>query len=204
LDNLKSLTFLFILLCSQYSSGEVRYKDQVSFSLGMVNSAFSQSEETVADGSIASSGSVAVISFDLSHEIFSERKKSYFYRVTGSGVAGEVSKYYGASGGRRYYFGADGTSSTFTEKGIKISTTPMFRYYAGWTGGVFYMVYQTEKEVRSDVGVEFGGLAGLLYSRDNKSSYKMEMTALKGSGVETTSINFQVFFGFSYFVDSVF
>lgn len=183
---------------------DVKYKDQVSVSMGMVNSSFSQQEGAISDSKTASSGSVSVIALDLSYEFFFNRRFSFFLRGTGSGLAGEISKYFSFSGGQRFYFGADGTSAKFKDNDFEISTVPVFRYYAGWTAGTFYMIYEPKKEVRSDIGVEFGGLGGILFSADPKSSYKCELTVLKGSGTETTSMDIQVFFGASYFVNSFF
>jgi hypothetical protein len=201
---LRSLKILLFTLISLSSLAKVTHMQQISFGMGMVSSGFSQNEATLDDNESASSGSVSVISFDFAHEFFQERKESYFYRLTASGLAGEVSKYYGASGGKRYYFGADGTYSVFENESLKIKVTPNFRYYVGWSLGVFSMVYETDVEVRSDVGAEYGGVAGILYSRDAETSYKAEITALQGTGVETSSMNIQIFFGFSYYISSLF
>jgi len=203
--SLKLLLFSLVFITPyNLALGKVVFKDQLSFSMGMVNNGFSQSEDALDENKSPNSGSVSVISLDLSYEFFSERKKSWYMRFTGSGMAGEISKYYAVSGGKRYYFGADGASATFEDTNIRISTHPVFRYYAGWSVGAFSMIYEPGKEVRSDLGVEFGGMGGILYSANKKSAYKFELTALKGTGVETTSMNIQIFFGVSYFMNSLF
>ena len=184
--------------------GKVSYRDQLSFGIGMVNSSFTQSQAILDEGDQASSGSVSVLSLDLSYDIFSTRKKSIYFRVTGSGMIGEVSKYYTLSGGNRFYFGADGSRGSFEEESIKIITIPIFRYYAGWGVGVFSMIYEPGTEIRSDLGVEFGVHGGALYSFGPNSSYKFELSVLKGTGIETSSIDVQIFFGVGYFMKPLF
>jgi hypothetical protein len=141
----------------------VVYKDQLGVAIGMVNAGFSQNSGAFDETKGVSSGSVAVISLDFNYEFFTTRRSSYSFRATGSGIAGEVSKYYAVSGGRKYYFGADGASATFVDKNIKVTTNPLFRYYVGWSLGFFSMIYEPKKEVRSDLGLEVGGNGGILY-----------------------------------------
>jgi hypothetical protein len=198
---------VFISILSTFAGavfGKVDYKNQLGLSMGMLSNSFAQQASAFDSNKAIESGSGSVIAFDISYEMFTLRRRSYYFRFTGSGIAGEVSKYYSLSGGQRFYFGADGTSAVFDDAAVKITTHPVLRYYAGWNAGVFSIVYEPGDEVRGDVGVEFGGHGGLLFAIDKKTSYKVEMSALKGTGVETTSFNIQILFGTSYFVHSLF
>jgi len=195
---------LFILGLSFDAYAVVTYKDQLGISLGMINAGFSQNSGAFDETKGVSSGSVAVISLDFNYEFFTSRRTSYSFRATGSGIAGEVSKYYAVSGGRKYYFGADGVSAVFVDQNIKVITNPVFRYYAGWSLGFFSMVYEPKKEVRSDLGIEIGGNGGILYMANNSTSYKGELSVLRGVGVETTSFIIQIFAGATFYINSLF
>jgi hypothetical protein len=196
------IVITIILLISPFikAFGTANFKDQLGVALGMVNSSFSQQEDVFSKSATTFSGSVAVISLDLCYEIFTSRKRSYFFRGTASGIAGEVSKYYAISSGQRFYFGADGVSGIYIDPSIKITINPVFRYYAGWAVGIFSTIYEPGEGVRSDIGIEIGGFGGILYSKSKTVSYKAELTILKGTGIETTTMDMQVFFGATFFI----
>ena len=196
------MLLLFWLSLDVYAT--VTYKDQLGISLGMVNAGFTQNSGAFDETKGVSSGSVAVISLDFNYEFFTTRRSSYSFRATGSGIAGEVSKYYSVSAGRKYYFGADGASAIFVDQNVKVITNPVFRYYAGWGLGFFSMVYEPKKEVRSDLGIEIGGNGGILYMANNSTSYKGEVSVLRGVGVETTSFIIQIFVGATFYINNLF
>lgn len=178
--------------------------DQMSVALGMVSAGFAQNASAFDEGVTLQNGSVTVISMDFNYEFFSNRRSSHVVKLTGSGLAGEVGKYYAFGYAKRYYFGSEGTRVTLNDDRLTVKMVPKLRYYAGFNGGLFYMVYKTEKEVRSDIGVEVGGHGGILYSAGVKRSYKAELNVLRGTGVETSSMNIGIFFGASFYMEPLF
>lgn len=199
-----SLLWLPLILLSINVNAKVEYKNQLGISLGFVTQSYSQQAAAFDSDRELSSGSSSVVSGDLTYEFFGERQKSFFLRFTGSGIAGEVSKYYFLGVGQRYYFGADGTSANFKDKKVRIETNPLFRYYYGWDLGITSFIYETETDVRTDLGVEFGGHLGALYAADKTTSYKAELALKRGTGVETSSLNVAILFGVSYFTKNFF
>lgn len=200
----RSLAFIIVFLFTNNLVAKVEYRDQLGVSLGFLTQAYTQQAAAFDSDRKLSSGSASLFSGDLTYEFFSQRQKSFFLRFTGSGIAGEVSKYYFLGVGQRFYLGADGTNAKFKDEKVNIETNPLFRYYYGWDLGVTSFIYETSTDVRTDLGVEFGGHVGTLYASDKKTSYKAELTLKRGTGVETSSLNVAFLFGVSYFTKDFF
>ena len=185
-----------------YSS--ITYMDQLSVSMGMTMSSFSQLEGAV-EGEIKSGSQPALISVDINYEIFQFRSFSHVFKMTGTGilVAG-IEKYYGMGYGVRWYFGSEGTRVSIKDKVLDVGLTPKFRYYAGANVGGYYFVYRPEangEEIRNDIGVEFGGHAGVMYGNHHKRAYKAQVNFLMGSGAETQTTIIQFFFGATFYLE---
>lgn len=196
----------YVISISVFS--QIKLMDQMSFSMGMVNNAYSQNASAFQEDEELSSGSVAVISLDFNYEFFKNRRTSHLFKMTGSGLAGESGKYYGIGYGQRYYFNSEGTRGVFKNDNVTVRTAPKFRTYLGWNVTGYNLVYEVSEEsgtdLRSDLGVELGGHAGLLYGISPLKSYKVELSVARGTGVETSSFGVQIFFGASYFINSLF
>ena len=204
LSSYKLLLLSLLVISQNKAFADIDYMDQVSVSFGMVNSSYSQNESSFNEGATLANGAVSVISINLNYELFKARQNSHLFKISLSGIAGEVSKYYNLGYARRYYFGSVGTRIIQSDNAVKVKMVPKSRYYLGYDIGTYYMVYETKTEVRSDIGLEAGGHAGFLWSVDSLKSYKAQISIVKGTGVETTSINTQLFFGMSFFIDSLF
>ncbi len=205
---LSKIIIISFVLLTQMGFAEVKLMDQMSIAMGMVNNSYSQNASAFQEDDDLASGSVSVISVDFNYEFFKTRKSSHLVKLTASGLAGEASKFYGIGYGQRYYFKSEGTRGVFQSKNVTVKTSPKFRTYLGWNVLGYNLVYETSEDsgtnLRSDLGVEIGGHAGLLYGISPKKAYKVELSVGRGTGIETSSFGMQIFFGASYFVNSLF
>jgi hypothetical protein len=200
---LRNLIFILVNLNIISTYADVELKDQYSFAVGMVNLALNQNPDAFDANKNISSGTVSNISLDVNYEHFTTDSASHAVKVQASGFAGETTKYYSIGYNHRYYFGSVGTIKQTSDELLKIYAAPIFRYYAGFLINAVSIVYETNTEVRSDLLLEAGANAGVLYNTSRNNAYKLEVSLLRGTGVETSGTGIQFFFGTSFFVDSI-
>jgi hypothetical protein len=201
---LKFICSLILLLAHGDAFANSNFYNKVSLRLGMVSHTFSQLESAFP-GKDIESGSASILVIQGEYEKFTDINKSFFGGIVFSGIGGEVEKNYSVTGGMKYYFSRFGTKSKMVDDNLEIDMSPTFSYYAGWEVGASNVIYQTASaEVRGDLGVIFGGLGGVGYTVNDKSSYSAEFHFLKGAGVETDFLDVQVVFGITYFIEPLF
>lgn len=206
LKKLFSLFLFFnIALC-----GATGFHDQLSYNVGMVSmsltenqSSIKQTDTTVTateSETTASAAAVAAMSFQLSWEFKNKGKLAYFTKATvplmnadGSGVfLGDV--------GVNVYLNPMGAKYTLIQNGTTVVIIPKFKYYWGGVGGVGYVVYNTESAKKSDVFFNLGLHGGMVYSLGDKWGLKGELGASRTTGVVTTGIKIDFFFGATYYL----
>ena len=197
------LHLILIVLFNSKSFANSELSNKVSLGFGMASHGFSQLESAFPEDEVGT-GSASILIIQGQYEGFTELDKSFFGTLSFSGLGGEVEKYYSMTGGMKYYFSKFGTKAKLIDDNFFLDIQPKFTYYLGWELGVASVVYQANDEVRSDLGVLFGGLGGVSYSANAKTSYSFELHILKGQGVETESMDTQVLFGITYYVEPLF
>jgi hypothetical protein len=201
---LKFFLTLVTLLSQNETFADSSFYNKVSLRLGMVSHTFSQLESAFP-GKEVQSGSASILVIQGEYEKFTDINKSFFGGIVFSGIGGEVEKNYSVTGGMKYYFSRFGTKSKMIDENLEINISPTLLYYAGWELGASNVIYQTDSaEVRSDLGVVFGGLGGVGYTVNDKTSYTAEFHFLKGAGVETDFLDVQILFGVTYFIEPLF
>lgn len=180
---------------------ESPYRDQLTASFGMSNISYSQLQASFSTGSAkAQSGSVAAMIGNIDYEMLTTRKRSIFFKGSGSLFSSGLNKYYAIGTGMNWYIKSTGAYSNFKGPGVEITSVPLMRYYLGWNLNARYIAYSTKTEVRGDVGIELGGHGGLIYAANKNRGYKAELGFFNGMGVETNSMNIQLLVGITYFM----
>ena len=205
MKKLKQLSFLFSIIFSttSFAKNGTELSSKVSLFLGSSSHSFTQIESAFPDDDVAS-GSSSILLMLLGYERFYQSNRSIFLNFSFSGVGGEVEKHYMGSAGVKYYFSEVGTKLVLKDNNFSINTAPKLAYYAGWEVGGMNAVYQANESVRSDLAIAYGGVAGLSYASNDQMMYTGEIHILKGNGVETEFLDFQVFFGLTYMIDPLF
>ena len=155
---------------------------------------------TVEDKSEATSSAAAVTVFEFNYDFLQTEGRGFFVKgVVPLISAGGSSAFLGA-GGLNWYFGGAPSVFSYTNLGSTVRLIPKFRYYAGASLGVGYVVYDTESAKKSDIYFDLGFHGGVLYNFGKKWGMRGEVGMGRGTGVTTSSMGMKIFIGSLYYL----
>ena len=147
------------------------------------------------------SGTSSSMPFVISYEYFPGLSKSYFARVAGPIMGTTPDRYYSGSVGINFYFGQIASKTVIKDTNFELLVLPKFRYYAGPSIGMGYLVYNTKSAIKNDILFEIGGQAGILYSLNPKWAISAEAGGARGIGSLTSATIVKILIGTSYTLD---
>ena len=187
------IRILNLLLIIFYSNNLYAKDDFVTVGFGMVNLSFAESEvsieeeENTGQGVETSSGSISVITLAVNYEVPLSINRTFFTKINVPLVGSGDSTYLNTSVGMNYFFNQINTDQTSFDRGTKFTIVPKFRYYVGAQIGSAYYVYTTETKKKSDVLIELGAQAGVLYAIGKRYGIHADVFFGRGTGVNTTT-----------------
>lgn len=193
------LIFLSLISVSAMAKDEF-----ITAGLGMVNVSYAESttsieaEENTGVGVEATSGSISVITMAVNYEYPVTMNRSFFTRVNVPLLGSGDSTYLSTGVGMNYFFNQINTDQTSFDRGTTFTIIPKFRYYVGGQVGAAYFVYTTETKKKSDVLIELGAQAGILYAVGKRYGVHGEFFFGRGTGVNTTTNNMKLLVNMIY------
>lgn len=188
------MSFLFIFFYTNFFYANA--KDSfITAGIGMVNVSFAESQSSIAAeentgvGVTAESGSISVLTMTVNYEYPQTINRTFFSRLNVPLVGSGDSTYLSAGVGMNYFFNQINTDIVSLDKGTKMEIIPKFRYYVGGQANTAYYVYTTTTKKKSDILIELGGQAGILYNIGHKYGLQVEGFFGRGTGVNTTTSN---------------
>ena len=199
--------FSFLIATASYADG---FSDIITYNLGMANysvteneSSLVQTDTTVATTSttkVAAATSVAATSFELSWEFGVFGKKSYFIKALVPLMTVEGAGVFAGGVGINWYFNELGSKFEYYHRGGTITIIPKFKYYAGGSASIGYLVYNTTSAKKSDVFFALGMHGGATYAWGETWGTRLEVGAERVTGVATTGIGIKIFLGATYYL----
>jgi len=154
----------------------------------------------IEDESETTSVAAAVTVFEFNYDFLQTESRGFFFKgVVPLVSAGGSSAFLGAAGMNWYFNGAPSVFS-YNNLGSTVYLIPKFRYYAGGSLGVGYVIYDTESAKKSDIYFDLGFHGGVLYNFGRKWGMRAELGMGRGTGVTTNSMGMKVFIGSSYYL----
>ena len=170
----------------------------ITAGLGMTSVSYAESQtsiqadETTGTGVVASSGSISVITATVNYEYPLSINRTFFSRINVPLIGSGDSTYLSMNIGMNYFFNQINTDKIALDRGTKLTIAPKFRYYIGGQAGTAYYVYTTPTKKRSDILIELGAQAGILYSISQQYGVHLEGFFGRGTGVNTTTTNLKI------------
>jgi hypothetical protein len=145
------------------------------------------------------SGSASIISLKASFDYIASPKRTYFGSAIVPLFGGDYGVFMGL-GGVNFFFNDLSSMFDFSDNGSSISIMPKKRYYWGLSTGLGYLIYSSETAKKSDIAFFLGGQGGIIYNIKPNLDLKADLTIGRLTGISTTSISMQAFFGISYYL----
>lgn len=206
---LKVILFSTLMIFSTYTFGKATYANVLTTNFGMANVSVTENESNITqtDDSVqveestsASSSAVSAISFQLTYEFLHDGTMGYFAKAMAPLMSSAGTGVFAGSFGFNKYLNDLGTKYTYELNGNKVTLVPAMRYYWGASGGLGYLVYSTESATKSDVFFDLSFHGGFSFSMGDNWGLKGELAAARTTGVATTGIKIEVFFGAMYYL----
>ena len=206
---LKRIFLLFFLFVSVDTYAKATYANVLTTNFGMANVSVTENESSITqtDDSVqidetesGSSSAVSAISFQLTYEFLHDGTMGYFAKAMAPLMSSAGTGVFAGSFGFNKYFNDLGTKYTYELNGNKVTLVPAMRYYWGASGGLGYLVYSTESATKSDVFFDLSFHGGFSFSMGDNWGLKGELAAARTTGVATTGIKIEVFFGAMYYL----
>lgn len=199
---------ILLLLIAPSVWGKAEFSDYVSFSLGMVNVSFTETESMLksddddepAEGANTGpgAGAASVMSLEMGyHRPWSEKKEIFGkFILPFQSAAGNALVYGG--GGMNYFFSGQGAylKGDFSEASVRIA--PKLRYYAGGQLGLGYLIYTTQTAKKTDILFDLGAHGGMLYHWKDRWSWRAEVGMGRGVGTNVSASMMRMFFGTAF------
>lgn len=194
--------FLITIISFNIYANEIVF-DELTFSAGMVNTSWAESEKTFEGDNISEpeSGTSSNIVGDIHYKFSSVKKMAYFVHATFPLIEDASSTYMSGGAGIEFYFSDLSSKIAMEYDGTTIQFLPKFRYFWGVFVDGASLIYTTEEEKKSDILVEIGALAGATYSMNDKYTFRAVLSAAKSAGIVTSGISTRFLLGGTIFLD---
>lgn len=192
-----------LLLFSSFALANERIDKEMTYSVGLVNTSYAESETGLTGENVqeAASGSVSSISGQIQYKFAPGFDKSYFLTGTFPLLPGATGSYFGGHVGVEFYFGEKiGSKVSLNNSGTTIKVKPRNVFFWGLEGGLGYLVYVTETAKKTDLLLDIGGFVGGTYIMSDKWRIRGQLGVTRGTGVNTTTMEMKAFFGLSYYI----
>jgi hypothetical protein len=199
---ISSLILIFSL--SSWAAEDEIIEKEISYSLGIVNSSYQESQATLSgkNQETPASGAVSSISGMINYKFSPGLGRSYYLQGFFPLLSGEAGSYFGTHFGAEFYFGSSsGAKVTYNNAGTSVKLKPKMLYFWGIEGGLGYLVYVTPTAKKSDLLLEMGPQLGLLYTINDRWRLRAVAGYNRGIGVTTNTSVIRAFFGLTYFLD---
>ncbi|MCB9060673.1 MAG: hypothetical protein H6622_04045 [Halobacteriovoraceae bacterium] len=181
------------------------FLDQFSSSLGLVNISFAENQSTLtnedATTTTAAQGNNSNIALNVNYNIPLNLNGSVFSQATVPVVTNDGSGLFTVGAGYNYFISSVSGRSKVIDPNVKLSLTPDIRYYIGGQLNLGYLIYVSETARKSDVLIELGIQAGIIYNFKKSLAIKAEAMMGRGIGVSTATTNTKFFAGISIDLD---
>lgn len=201
------ISLIYLLIPNAFSQSSI--PPQVNFHIGSISVNYAENVDslTPTDSTAATtksspySGTASSMPFAIAYEYFPGLTRSYFVRAAGPLMASTPDRYYNASMGANFYFGQFASQAVIKDVGMQLKVMPKFRYFAGATLGLGYLVYNTKSATKNDILFELGAQGGILYSLGPKWSISAELGGARAIGSLTSATVIKILLGTSYTLD---
>ena len=173
--------------------------NQYTIGLGMANLAYKENPSTLqsTSGTTTSpyAGTASVLPLIIQYEMAQNESRSYYIQAFAPLLtAGKDNFIYGGVGAN-FYFKSFSSEAEYNDASMSLKIIPKWRYYWGIDGGVGYLIYTTTTAKKSDMLVEIGAHAGVIYSVNEKYTLKIEPGFARAISVQTSSTDMKLFLG---------
>ncbi len=203
------ILIILIIMVGYQNTFATDMRQEVAVTMGMVNVGFAETESVIeADDSMttideevtAQSGTVSVLTLDLSYVFLSYPTKSFYGKVAVPLISSGGTGYFVAGIGMNFFISSLSSKMSTRDKSTTFEIIPKFRYYWGPEIGAGYLIYATDTAEKSDLLFELGVHGGVIYNFRKTWGMKAEFTIARGTGVATTTMNMKIMFGITYFL----
>lgn len=205
----KKLIFILLLISMKSSFSKAIYSNVLTTNFGMANVSVTENESNIQqtdtsvqqeeDDELASSA-VSAISFQMTYEFLHNGSMGYFVKATAPLLSASSTGVFGGGFGFNKYLNDLSSKYTYDLNGNKVTLVPTTRYYWGASGGIGYLVYNTESAIKSDIFFDLAFHGGLSMSMGDDWGLRGEVAASRTTGVTTTGIKIEAFFGAMYYL----
>ncbi|MBY0414953.1 MAG: hypothetical protein K2Q18_12355 [Bdellovibrionales bacterium] len=200
---IKARLFLTIFLLFSFNVfADTKIPSQLSFCIGSFSGSFSENEDNLksTDGTSSSkaapySGTATSMPLEIGFEYFPNLKRSYFIKGSGPLVGSTPDRYFSVTSGVNFYFAQIGSEAKVSDFNFEMKIVPKFRYYAGPSVGIGYLVYNTTSATKNDLLFEIGLQGGVAYALSSKWGLKAEVGAARAIGVLVSSTIIKITLG---------
>lgn len=199
---MKNSTFFFF---SFFFSFIPLHANDISISFGMANISFTENEVTPVANAIDAkellqpvSDSMSLVMLDLKYNFLERPQKKVYLQVEVPVVSAGITGIFTAAVGADFYFMSYAKKLTTSFGTSEIIIASPFSLFGGFFVAASYMIYDTGLLEKSDVLFELGPRGGGTYQLLEKWSIRAELSASRGSGVATTTLNLRYFLGVSF------
>lgn len=203
------LTVLISFLIAAPSFANGTYSNVLTYNFGMATVSVAENESSITqtDDSVqvdeeesAGGSAVSAMSFQLTYEFLHDGRMSYFAKATAPLMSGAGTGVFAGHFGFNKYLNDLGSKYTYDLNGSKVVIVPTFRYYWGAAGGIGYLIYSTESATKSDVFFDLSFHGGGSFALGDNWGLKGELAVGRTTGVATTGIKIEFFFGATFFI----
>jgi hypothetical protein len=203
---MKKLLFLILISFSQMVLSDSKIPGVFTFSLGAISTNFSENPDQLksTDDTATTTtetpytGTASAMPIVVGYEHFPNLKRAYFIRGVGPLLGSTPDRYFSVTGGVNFYFGHIGSNAVVRDFNFEMRIVPKFRYYAGPSIGVAYLVYNTKSATKNDTIFEIGGHGGVLYTINPIWGLRAELGAARGIGVLVSATIIKILLGATY------
>ncbi len=200
------ITLLYSVVINDLRAESSSLLQNMSIGIGMVNATLTESQSTLesedstTETEVATINPISTISLELSYHFKNYLNKSIYAKTFIPLMSSDGSGYYMAALGITYYLNSISSIFNFNDQGTSLNISPTFRYYVGGYVGGGYLVYNTETAKKSDLVLDLSASGGVDYKVSDEWSIKLDLSAGRLTGINTTGIAITAFLGGTYYL----
>jgi hypothetical protein len=198
-----NIFFCYCFLCLIQKSFASEFQDEITYSLGMVNASYAETQSSLKGENVdlPASGSIASISGNVQWKFSPGFERSLYLAGTFPLLPNPAGSYFGIHTGVEFYFGGRmGSRMRVENSGTTLKLKSGSVFFWGFEGGIGYLAYTTESAKKTDILLDLGAFVGGNYVISDKWQLRGQGGFARGTGVQTIVTEIKILFGVTRFI----